>query len=322
MKTKHIFLSIMAASSFTGFTHAQTGNCEQFTITAINPDTLIFGDFQVSIQFSGSASEFIGYPIITSVQNCNGDTVATGILSWFGQLGQTEQEYPVTVTGDISCGPLTVNFQYMDEQGTEVLCPLIFNPAPFGACDLLSLVSFNPDSLEPNVYQISVRYDGIENEFIGGPIINTLVNCNGEIVGTGVPFWFGQAGQTVQDYPVTVTGDISCGPLTAYFLYYDGVGGTVICPLTINQLPTGVNGQINKNQIVCFPNPAEDFVTLHVDAECIGSSYQIIDISGKMVQTGGVNSSQTELNFSEFRSGIYFLKLKNDAASIVKIVKL
>ena len=322
MKTKHIFLNAILVLTFLCGAKAQTASCDLLSITAINPDTINPGDYQVSIQFNGSVDEFIGYPLITSVLNCNGDTAAAGTLSWFGQLGQTQQEYPISVTGDISCGPLTVNFQYLDDQGNEVVCLLNFNPVPVGACDLLSLVSFNPDSLEANVYQISVRYDGIENEFIGGPIINTLVNCNGDIVGTGIPFWFGQAGQTTQEYPVTITGDISCGPLTAYFLYYDGVGETVICPLTINQLPTGINGQISKNQILCFPNPAEDFVTLQVDAEWIGSLFQIIDISGKLVQTGSINSGQAALNLSKITPGIYFLKLQSDAASIVKIVKL
>jgi len=227
MKTKHIFLNAILVLTFLCSAKAQTTSCDLLSVTGINFDTAAAENAQVSIQFSGIVNEFIGYPLITSVQNCNGDTVASGTLSWFGQLGQTQQEYPVTVTGDISCGPLTVNFQYLDDQGNEVMCPLSFNPAPVGACDLLSIAGFNPDSLDPNTYQISVQFNGNAEDILAGPVVSSVLNCNGEIVATGNFFWFGHAGQTSQEYPVTVTGDLSCGPLSANFQYFDGVGNTV-----------------------------------------------------------------------------------------------
>ncbi|MFN5319761.1 MAG: T9SS type A sorting domain-containing protein, partial [Bacteroidia bacterium] len=77
-----------------------------------------------------------------------------------------------------------------------------------------------------------------------------------------------------------------------------------------------------NNELSIFPNPADDFVTLHAAAEWLGSSFQIIDLSGKKVQHGVIHSSQTTLNLSDLKQGVYFLKLQNDAASIVKIVKL
>jgi hypothetical protein len=322
MKTKHFFLNGIVALAFSGLTHAQTGNCELFTITSINPDTLIFGGFQVSIQFSGNASEFIGYPFIISMQNCNGDTVASGTLSWFGQFGQTEQDYPVTPTGDISCGPLTVNFQYLDAEGNEVICPLTYNPVPQGTCDLLSVTDIEPDSISPGVYQISVQYDGNAEDIIAGPVITSVLNCNGEIVATGNFFWFGHAGQTNQHYPVTLTGDLSCGPLTAYFQYLDSTGNEVICPLIINEIPASINETREIHTLRVLPNPAIDFVSIHTDAALMGSAYQIIDISGKIVQTGIVDKTSTELNLSGLLQGIYFFKLSHDIELIAKIVKM
>jgi hypothetical protein len=322
MRTKHFFLNAIAAIALTGITHAQTGTCDMLVVTAINPDTLIFGDFQVSIQFNGSANESIGYPLITSVQNCNGDTVATGALSWFGQLGQTEQEYPITVSGDLSCGPLTAFFQYMDNEGNEFVCPLTFNPIPLGACELLSISGFNPDSLNPNTYQVSVQYDGDAEDIIAGPVITSVLNCNGEIVATGNFFWFGQAGQTIQEYPVTITGAINCWPLTAYFQYLDSTGNEVICPLIFDEIPAAINKSFTENKITVFPNPANEYLRLEVDNDLIGSTYFIHDMSGKIVENGILSAQYSILNMNEFPKGIYFLRLLHASEQYQKIVKM
>jgi hypothetical protein len=322
MRTKHFFLNAIAAIALTGITHAQTGTCDMLAVTAINPDTLIFGDFQVSIQFNASTSDYIGYPFITSVQNCNGDTVATGSLSWFGQFGQTEQEYPITVSGDLSCGPLTTFFQYIDNEGNEFVCPLTYNPIPLGACELLSISGFNPDSLNPNIYQMSVQYDGEAEDIIAGPVITSVLNCNGEIVATGNYFWFGQAGQTIQEYPVTLTGAINCWPLTAYFQYLDSTGNELICPLILNEITAGTS-KISADRIMSvFPNPANDFVTIKADASLMGAPYHILDLSGKMVQIGIINGTNTEIKITEFPQGLYFLKLTNRSELGGKIVKM
>lgn len=322
MRTKHFFLNAIAAIALTGITHAQTSTCDMLDVTAINHDTIILGDFQVSIQFNGSTSDYIGYPLITSVQNCNGDTVATGSLSWFGQFGQTENEYPITATGDISCGPLTVNFQYLDDQGNEVMCPLLFNPAPVGACDLLSITGFNPDSLDSNTYQLSVLYNGNSEEILSGPVITSVVNCNGEIVATGNFFWFGHAGQTTQGYPVTITGDLSCGPLTANFQYFDGSGNEVICPLIFAEIPAALDNNFTENKITVFPNPADEYVRLEIDKDLIGSTYFIHDMSGKIVENGILSAQYTLLIMYEFPKGIYFIRLLHASEQYQKIVKM
>jgi hypothetical protein len=322
MKTKHIFLNAILVLTFLCGAKAQTANCDLLSITAINPDTINPGDYQVSIQFNGSVNEFIGYPLITSVQNCNGDTVASGTLSWFGQLGQTQQEYPVTATGDISCGPLTVNFQYFDDQGNEVVCPLIFNPVLEGACDFLSVAGFNPDSLDPNTYQINVQYNGNEEDILAGPVVTSVSNCNGEIVATGNFFWFGHAGQTTQEYLVTLTGDLSCGPFTANFQYFDGVGNTVNCNLVFDALPAAINRNANVQMLSVFPNPTENTLNIQTEAELIGSEFVLFDVSGKVAYSGILSGSTHSISLQNLPRGVYFLRLQEKLEQSIKIVKL
>lgn len=91
-----------------------TNLCELFTITGIEPDSLNPGFSNINIQMAGDPFDQINYPQVMTVQDCFGDTISTGILNFFGQLGQTTQGYPVTALSDDICFPLTVEFFYGD----------------------------------------------------------------------------------------------------------------------------------------------------------------------------------------------------------------
>lgn len=106
--------------------HAQSISCSAFSITNAFPDTTNPGDYQFSIQFIGNPNDFANAPYVSVVRDCNGDTIATGTLFYFGQLGATTQDYPVTLTGNgsVTCYPLTASFiiNFADT------CQLVFNP--------------------------------------------------------------------------------------------------------------------------------------------------------------------------------------------------
>jgi hypothetical protein len=110
---------------------SQTISCSNFSITGSYPDTINLNDYQISINFNSDPNEIVGYPHVSAVLDCNGDTVATGGLFYFGQLGQTTQDYPVTISNNSSwCEPLTAVFIYgsgsLNESDT---CSLVFQSA-------------------------------------------------------------------------------------------------------------------------------------------------------------------------------------------------
>lgn len=108
--------------------YTQTNSCAEFSITQVYPDSLNTNDYQISIQSSSGPLEIVNYPHVTAVLDCNGDTVATGGLFWFGQFGETIQDYPVTLTGEgsITCYPLTAIFIYGVDGGIEDTCFLSY----------------------------------------------------------------------------------------------------------------------------------------------------------------------------------------------------
>lgn len=126
MKTKSfiltVFIILNSCSTFWG----QSANCSDFSVTEINADSLNSNEYQVSIQFSAAESVFINYPYVAAVLDCNGDTVATGDIFVFGQVGQSTLAYPITISGSLDCEPLTIAFVYGDENLNNDTCLLAF----------------------------------------------------------------------------------------------------------------------------------------------------------------------------------------------------
>ncbi len=68
--------------------------CSAYCVTNIQLDSL--GEMVVDIHFTGTASEFVSYPFVSTVIDINGDTVGQGgSLFYFGQIGGTTQTYPL-----------------------------------------------------------------------------------------------------------------------------------------------------------------------------------------------------------------------------------
>ncbi len=130
---------------------------------------------------------------------------------------------------------------------------------------------------------------------------------------------------------------------TAYLLVYkeDDLPGQPYLRLNVGQQPSGTEPidllqdlydnflalQDNKvaQQLKLYPNPAQDTMTLEIAAGLLISSYQIFDVNGKMVQSvnfAEVNDLFARINISNYRSGVYFLKVNSpEGTATLKFVK-
>jgi hypothetical protein len=150
--------------------YTQTISCSDFSITDVYTDSLNANDYQISIQSSSGPLEMVNYPHVAAVLDCNGDTVATGGLFWFGQLGETIQDYPVTLTGEgpITCYPLTAIFIYGLDAGIEDTCFLSYGIVGLNA----SLSNISNDLIYPNPSNLFIQLGEIpETDF---KIVNTV----------------------------------------------------------------------------------------------------------------------------------------------------
>ena len=70
-----------------------------------------------------------------------------------------------------------------------------------------------------------------------------------------------------------------------------------------------------------FPNPVHDLMFIRTDSKLIGSSYQIIDLTGKQVSTGKLESTENQVNISDLNSGIYFLRTTSLKEELFRFIK-
>ena len=88
-----------------------------------------------------------------------------------------------------------------------------------------------------------------------------------------------------------------------------------------NSLISSINS-LDANLIKCFPNPTQGKMTLELNASTGFSSYRILQMNGKLLETHPISSSSSELNFSPYPSGVYFIILENtDGNTPIKIIK-
>lgn len=79
---------------------------------------------------------------------------------------------------------------------------------------------------------------------------------------------------------------------------------------TVGELPAGF-------VLMAYPNPVVDI--LMIETEKLDLPYRLMDINGKMLKNGTINSSSFELDFTSFPSGIYFLWVEeNQTHKIIK----
>jgi hypothetical protein len=113
-------------------------------------------------------------------------------------------------------------------------------------------------------------------------------------------------------YQVRVSKDSPCVPTKSS---YGEVRSNII---------TSSNIGIEENQgqlFTVYPNPANDIITVTVNAQLLGSVYLISDQAGRIFITGKIISEISMINISELSSGLYILKIGDKNKKVNKILK-
>lgn len=113
--------------------------------------------------------------------------------------------------------------------------------------------------------------------------------------------------------------DISNNAITKIFDYTSASGsdapaGLITVTTTgIPQLPPG------DNHLAVYPNPANDYFELRVSNFELNKKYElrITDVIGKEISNSGLSNSQSIVDISYFKSGIYFLECVADGRKTV-----
>ena len=139
----------------------------------------------------------------------------------------------------------------------------------------------------------------------------TLVDLYRNNTGSGYPFNIGNL--------VNIkTADAGS---TYYYYFYnwevqqaDCQSTPIAVTATVNTC-TGINQLTNNNDILIYPNPANEQLTLTLPTELVSTTkmVEIYDALGKQVKTIPVNSDLLTIDISELAKGVYTCKLINTA---------
>lgn len=82
-----------------------------------------------------------------------------------------------------------------------------------------------------------------------------------------------------------------------------------------------INQSTIDHGINVYPNPTTNYVILHMD-EIEGFQYQIFDLNGRAVTHAIINDSQTKIDFTKMKEGIYQLLIFDNNKNKLKGYKI
>jgi hypothetical protein len=93
----------------------------------------------------------------------------------------------------------------------------------------------------------------------------------------------------------------------ATVMYYDA-------PVEINEL--------QSSQILLYPNPANDIITIETSTTPTQSQLSIMNINGQVLITRQITGPKTQIDISSLPGGVYFIRLTNErTVDVGKFIK-
>jgi len=175
-------------------------------------------------------------------------------------------------------------------------------------CSDFSVTSLIADSSNANTYKIRIKSFGTITSLASYPHVAEVYNCSGQKVAVGNMFYFGQLGQTTQDYTVTLTGQgsINCWPLTIKLVINNPINGTDTCTLIlgITKLYTQIPSMIR-----IFPNPVHHTIKINVPENLIKQTCIFYNNFGQQVYNCILEDRETTLSLPFLSCGLYYIQI-------------
>jgi hypothetical protein len=84
---------------------------------------------------------------------------------------------------------------------------------------------------------------------------------------------------------------------------------------------TGVQDKLDEENILVFPNPAHDNLTIRIKDFNRTEVFEILDITGRIIVKTNIVSEESKVKIEDLKPGTYVYRLRNDT-EILKMDKL
>ena len=85
----------------------------------------------------------------------------------------------------------------------------------------------------------------------------------------------------------------------------------------INVTTTGIENWLD-NSVTLYPNPAKEYVDIHVDGDLNVTMMEVYDVYGKLINAMNVIENPTRINVSNLSNGMYFVRVTTEAGMVTK----
>ena len=148
------------------------------------------------------------------------------------------------------------------------------------------------------------------------PVVESVYDCNGNLIGEGSPFYLSQVNGITYDYPVTmnVTDWSFCYPITVVFTYtHNDTINT--CYLTLSDSTTSIS-ENSSNDFIVYPNPTKNQIEIKSLTDMTNEPWIIYNNLGNIIVTG--NNNGNKINTEGLVPGLYYLLLRDKTVKFIK----
>jgi hypothetical protein len=114
-------------------------------------------------------------------------------------------------------------------------------------------------------------------------------------------------------YQIEIVNPNSCDP--AKVVNYDVSKSNIV-----NNGVNGINA-LASTAVLVYPNPTSKDVTLEITAELLEKDYYLTDNTGRIILSGQFRTLKETINLEQISTGVYFIKIDDNANLMYKIVK-
>ena len=177
-------------------------------------------------------------------------------------------------------------------------------------CNSFCVTGIYNDSVQT---QVSIQM--VDSGFVNYPHVLAILDQNGDTISSGSLFYFGQIGETTQDYPTSWSNtDWSSFTGTIVFVYDND---TCSLDFPCNSLNTASN--LMTGSYIIFPNPASDFLLIK------GGNYPInimlYSIQGQQLKRMYIESESQMIQLNDLVSGTYYILTDTDVSQPYIFIK-
>ncbi|MEA3496301.1 MAG: T9SS type A sorting domain-containing protein, partial [Bacteroidota bacterium] len=182
---------------------------------------------------------------------------------------------------------------------------------------LSNLKDYNPDKKD----YLSVSNDTINFDSTGGIILLDVFTTLASWSSVSDKTWL-SINDDISNARISLTAQAFSGPGVRNATVT--VSGNSVDDFIIKVIQSSVVGikeNIQNNNILIYPNPFNNFFYVYFEETMEVSQIELIDISGKIIQTfKSPKDNLLKINRNEISKGMYFLRITSDKVFVAKII--